>query len=64
MNEKMRLLNRVMAWANEEAGWMGEEEGFFECMGWSGQGLPVEILEDLSLNQMNQMLEACVWREF
>ena len=30
---EMRLLNRVMAWANEGVGWMKREEGFFKCMG-------------------------------
>ena len=31
-NDKMRLLNRVMAWANEGVGWM-EEEGSWSAWG-------------------------------
>ena len=42
-NEKMRLLNKVMAWANEGVGWMEGDEGFLECMGWNGHGSPGEI---------------------
>ena len=33
----MKLLNRVMAWANEGGGWMEGEGGLLGCMGWSGQ---------------------------
>ena len=59
-NEKMRLLNRVVTRTNEGAGWMGEEKGILECMGWSGQVLTGKVFEDLSLSQVNEMLEACV----
>ena len=62
-NEKMRLLNRVMVWANEGVGWMEGEEGFLECIGWNGHGSPGEMFADLSLDQVNEMLEACVWRK-
>ena len=34
----MKLLNRVMAWANEGVGWIEGEGGFLGCMGLSGQG--------------------------
>ena len=59
----MSLLNRVMAWANEGVGWMEGEEGFLECIGWNGPGSPGEIFADLSLGQVNKMLEACAWRK-
>ena len=32
-------------------------------MGWSGHGSPGEIFADLSLDQVNEMLEACAWRK-
>ena len=62
-NEKMKLLNRVMAWANEGVGWMEGEGGLLGCMGWSSQGSLAEIIEGVSLSQVNEMLEACAWRK-
>ena len=62
-NEKLKLLNRVMAWANEGVGWMEGEGGLLGCMGWCSQGSLAEIIEGVSLSQMNKMLEACAWRK-
>ena len=59
----MRLLNRVMVWANEGVGWMEGDEGFLECMGWKGPGSLGEIFADLSLRQVNEMLDACALRK-
>ena len=55
----MKLLNRVMAWANKGVGWMEGEGGFLGCMGLSGQGSLGEIIEGVSFRQVNKMLEAC-----
>ena len=42
---------------------MEGDEGLLECMGWNGHGSPGEIFADLSLGQVNEMLEACAWRK-
>ena len=42
---------------------MEGEGGLLECMGWSGQGSLGEIIEGVSLRQVNEMFEACAWRK-
>ena len=42
---------------------MEGDEGFLECMGWNGHGSLGEMFADLSLRQVNEMLEACTWRK-
>ena len=48
---------------HEGVGWMEGEGGLLECMGWSGQGSLGEIIEGVSLRQVNEMFEACAWRK-
>ena len=42
---------------------MEGEEGLLGGMGCSGQVSSGEIIEGVSLRQVNEMLEACAWRK-